>query len=262
MQTQQQLYYTSTGTGPCVVLLHGFCEDGQIWQAVTPHLQQQYRVICPDLPGFGQSGNKTAQSIAEMADAVYELLMFLGVTKCVLAGHSMGGYVSLALAQKHPSILAGLLLFHSTATADNDAKRSGRQNTIASIQQYGTRPFLTQFFPSLFCPQFALQNPQTLQMLRQRAENISPQAIINALYAMMQRPNLSRLLPDMPFPIAFIAGENDTFVPIATTLAECSLPQSSYLSILPNTAHAGMYENPQLSTEKIKEFTGFCFHIG
>ncbi|OWY20157.1 alpha/beta hydrolase [Sphingobacteriales bacterium UPWRP_1] len=255
---QALLPYTRTGQGPCLLLLHGFCEDRFIWQHFLPDLLEEYTVLTPDIPGFGQAADVPFDSIDEMADLVYRLLQTLKISNCVVVGHSMGGYVALALAEKYPSVLAGLLLFHSTAYPDDETKRQGRQNAIASVKQYGTRPFLNQFFTNLFTPNFAQQHPQILQTLFQRAQNLPPQSVIAAMQAMMQRPNRTPVLKHAQFPVGFIAGSHDTFVPLPATLAQCSLPHTASICILPSAAHAAMFECPRESLHAVKDFAGFC----
>ncbi|OWY19730.1 alpha/beta hydrolase [Sphingobacteriales bacterium UPWRP_1] len=259
MAAQQALLpYTCAGRGSALLLLHGFCEDRFIWEHFFPALQEHFTVLTPDLPGFGQAAEVPFGSIDDMADLLYNLLKTLKISTCIVAGHSMGGYVALALAEKYPSVCNGLLLFHSTAHPDDAVKRQGRQNAMASITQYGTRPFLNQFFTNLFTAGFAQQHPQTVQILRQRAQTLPPQTLLAAMQAMMQRPNRTHVLQQVPFPVGFVAGSHDTFVPMSITLAECSLPQTAAIYMLPNAAHAAMFECPEESLNAVKDFAGFC----
>lgn len=111
------LAFVEQGEGQVVVLLHGFCETKELWQDFIPVLAQNYRVIAPDLTGFGESEKLVEEgiTIAKMATQVYDLLQFLGVSKCTLIGHSLGGYVGLAFAKQYGNNTTGvrIISFHS-----------------------------------------------------------------------------------------------------------------------------------------------------
>ena len=108
----KKVAYHSEGTGTPIVLLHGFCFDSRMWEEFTP-LLSNFQIIRIDLSGFGHSELQKESSIKGMADCVHAVLKHLKIKKCVLIGHSMGGYVSLEFAKKHGELLLGLCLFHS-----------------------------------------------------------------------------------------------------------------------------------------------------
>ncbi len=253
--------FKCTGTGPCLVLLHGFCEDSGIWDDFVPELSRKYSVIVPDLPGFGESAALESTTIEDMADAVCKVLQKIGASRFVAVGHSMGGYVALALAEKHPDATSGLMLFHSTAMADCEKKRLDRQAAIDSIEQYGTRPFLTGFFRNLFTEEYALRSPKTVEKLKQRVESLPSKGLTNAISAMMHRTDKTALLSQLNCPIGFIAGDKDSFVPLEKTLVECYLPKMSEIHVLPNVGHAGMFERSVETMEMVDDFTRFCYEV-
>jgi len=145
------LNHSSTGNGPVVVLLHGFCENNQIWKFFEQELSKNYWVICPDLPGFGLSRLETEDSSIEyMADKVYEVLDHYGIRSCTMIGHSLGGYVTLAFAERYVDVLEGIGMFHSTAYADSEERRDARDRSYAFIEEMGVSSFFELFFSSLF----------------------------------------------------------------------------------------------------------------
>ncbi|MDW8296538.1 MAG: alpha/beta hydrolase, partial [Raineya sp.] len=113
----QSLAYIEQGTGKNVVLLHGFCESKEIWKDFLPELAKNFRTIAVDIGGFGESANLLPQpcTMETLAEQVFALLKELQISQAAFVGHSMGGYVALALAEKHPEIIEKLCLFHSTA---------------------------------------------------------------------------------------------------------------------------------------------------
>lgn len=116
------LFYRIIGEGQPIVLLHGFAEDGDIWDQQAVYLKNNYLLIIPDLPGSGRSELSDDVSMEAMAGAVYAILEKEKVAEVIMIGHSMGGYVTLAFAERFPSLLKAFGLFHSTAFADSEEK--------------------------------------------------------------------------------------------------------------------------------------------
>ncbi|HTG56780.1 MAG TPA: alpha/beta fold hydrolase, partial [Niabella sp.] len=116
--------YLAGGEGNAVVLLHGFGVDSSAWVEQINYLQKSYRVIAPDLPGIGVSELTSNVSMEGVAAIVKEILEAEEIEQAAVIGHSLGGYIALAFAEKYPELLSGLGLFHSTAIADNDEKKA------------------------------------------------------------------------------------------------------------------------------------------
>ncbi len=146
-----QIAYTKQGMGNVVVLLHGFGEDGSIWNYQVEYLKDFFTVIVIDLPGSGKSkidswvlmvdGSENVDALYTIefyADCAYALLQKLCIANYTLLGHSFGGYVTLAFAEKYSNILNGFGLIHSTAFADNDQKKANRQRSIELMAEYGS----------------------------------------------------------------------------------------------------------------------------
>src|SRR3990167_3395223 len=116
--------FSDEGKGRAVVFLHGFPESLEIWGALSKELKSTYRIICPDLLGFGGSEcSGYVHNMEEMAAQVKSLLDHLKLRKYVIVGHSMGGYAAMAFAEKYGKHLSGLCMFHSSAAADPTEKR-------------------------------------------------------------------------------------------------------------------------------------------
>ncbi len=118
-----------------------------MWNAQVDTLSQHYRVIAPDLRGFGQSRRSDAFSIESLADDVALFLEQLSALPCVLAGLSMGGYVSLAYAKKYPKDLRGLILVDTKAEADTPEGKAGRKKMIALVRESGSKAVAEQMMP-------------------------------------------------------------------------------------------------------------------
>ena len=118
-----QWCYEERGTGPALVLVHGFPLDHRIWQDQLAELSASFRVIAVDLKGFGQTRSTEAFTIDSMADELSEFINVVGAGPCIVAGLSMGGYVAFSLAARHPEVLDGLVIVCSKAEADSQAAR-------------------------------------------------------------------------------------------------------------------------------------------
>jgi len=151
-----------------VVLLHGYCEDQQMWDHFIPLLPSA-KYITIDLPGFGESEVIPNISIAIMAEVVMAVLKELEIDKTILIGHSMGGYISLAFAEKYPNYLTGLGLFHTHPYADTDLQKASRNKSIDFLERNGVAHYAKQLIPKLFPTGFSRFNKSLVTNLIYRA---------------------------------------------------------------------------------------------
>src|SRR5690349_8852079 len=170
------IFYRIEGKGIAVILLHGFGEDGSVWDEQIP-LKTQCKLIIPDLPGSGASTfikhEPLASTIEFYADCIYALLKNENVDSCIVLGHSMGGYITLAFAEKYPRLLKGFGFVHSTAFSDSEEKKQNRQRGIELMDQYGSYAFLKNTTPNLFSNQFKREHPEKINSLIERGNNFS-----------------------------------------------------------------------------------------
>lgn len=241
-----------------LVLVHGFCSDHQVWDAFVPLLLPHYNLLLPDMAGYGQSDMCDEWTIEGMADRIAALLAAENISSCVLVGHSMGGYVAITFAQRHTHLLKGLLLFHTTAFDDDEVKKRNRRQAIHLIQKYGTRPFLTAFYDSLFTKQYAKQHNDVVNAQELRAEQLSMDVIVRSSEAMIARPDRSFVLSQLPCPVGYVMGQHDTFTTYRRNLDECYLPKISCLYLLPQAGHMSMWEDTEQSSACVLGFAAFC----
>ena len=143
-------YFAESGKGKTIVLLHGFSESSKIWDGFRDQLSDFFRVIVIDLAGHGKSESlDPVHSMELQAEVVFEVLKHCKVKKCLMVGHSMGGYVTLTFATKYPEMLKGICLFHSHPFPDSPEDRKNRSRTISLVEQdkFG---FVARYIPSLF----------------------------------------------------------------------------------------------------------------
>lgn len=252
--------FTVKGKGFPVLFLHGFCEDSSIWDDFAPPIAESgNRVICVNLPGFGASEPLPEEiSIDGMARVVLAVADHLALERFILIGHSMGGYVGLAISELAGGRLAGLGLFHSHPYADSEEKKSGRDKGVAFILKFGHSLFVKQLMPTLFAPEFAAGNIFLVDKLIQRASQYPQVGILNALEAMKNRPDRSDILSAAAFPVLFILGEKDQAIPRELDHRQTTLPQLAMVHVLEKAGHMGMLEAPAATRKICEEFIRFC----
>lgn len=257
-----KIAYTIEGKGTPIVFVHGFGEDSFVWKDYKePFLDAGYSVVVMDLPGFGASEYLENLSIELLADAVYTVIEDAGLKRVVLIGHSMGGYTSLAFAEKYPEKLYGLGLFHSHPYADNEEKKEGRLRSIEVVKAKGTPLFVKQLIPNFFPQKFAQSNTFLVDKLIHRAARFSDASVIAALQAMKNRPDRSSILQNFKLPVLFILGQEDTAIPKDDAMRQTTLIDSASILILEDVGHMGMFEAKKKTQQAILQFAGFCIHL-
>ena len=254
---KKKLSYKKKGKGLPLIFLHGFGEDSRVWDEFVEKFVEDYKVIRIDLPGFGQSDAGEDMTISKMANGVHAVLEKLEVKQCVLIGHSMGGYVSLAFAERHENMLLGLGMFHSQPFADTEEKKKGRQKGIDFIRKYGHSLYIKQLIPALFAKSFANDNQVLIERLTFQANQYESEGIIGGLEAMKNRPDRSEGLKKIKCPVLFIVGKEDQAIPEQNSLEQVHLPDVASIHILPKVGHMGMYEAKKKCTKIIKDFISF-----
>ena len=250
---QHPIHYRVIGKGTAVMLIHGFAEDNSIWNDISAALSENYQLILPNIPGSGGSPAMTIQhSIDDYAAAMLAILQEEQLDKVVVIGHSMGGYIALAMAEKKPSTIKALGLFHSSAYADDVLKIATRQKAISFIQENGSQAFLKTSLPGLFAD--PLQHKKSIDNLLQKAENCSCDTLIQYYEAMIKRPDRTELLVTAKFPVLFVMGFEDKAVPFSHSLQQSHLPPIGHISILRGSAHMGMIEEPAKSLLVLTDF--------
>ena len=249
-----KINYKTCGKGKPVILLHGFGEDSTVWEAQVKFLQAKYFLITPDLPGSGQSEvlQKENISLNDYAEVIKAIILAENLSSVMMIGHSMGGYITFAFAEKYPDLLSAFGLCHSGAYADDAEKIKTREKSIQFIKENGSSAFLKTAVPGLFFNQE--KSKQDIDLLISKGASISQEALIQYYTAMLERPDRTSVLKSFPKPILFIIGEYDKAIPFEHSLQQSHMPACSLIHILRKTAHMGMKEEPQRINEILAEF--------
>ncbi|MCG3167904.1 MAG: 2-succinyl-6-hydroxy-2,4-cyclohexadiene-1-carboxylate synthase [Bacteroidia bacterium] len=251
--------YSVSGEGKVLVLLHGFLESKTIWNDFMVVLEKYFRVVCIDLPGHGESDCIGYVHEMEMnAEAVYAVLQHLNIKSCVMSGHSMGGYVTLAFAEKYPQLLKGICLFHSTALSDSEEKQRDRDRTI-NIVKKDAMTFIRAVIPNLFAPANKEKYKAEIDELINRAGQMSVLGIIATLEGMKIRKDRTAVLKNVQVPVLIIAGKQDTAVPFDSLLPQFALPKHCEALILDNVGHTGFIEAKEETLLRLLSFVDSSF---
>ncbi|NOS92814.1 MAG: alpha/beta hydrolase [Cyclobacteriaceae bacterium] len=241
------LFYKRLGFGPPIILLHGFCETHQIWDGFAESLTADFSVVSFDLPGFGESQLISPLSIESVALRIIQELEALKMNRCVIVGHSLGGYVALAMQQARPELFAGIVLFHSTVFADTEEKKSNRNKTIEFVKNYGVAPFVDTFVTNLFHQK---NHPSVLE-IHKMAMQTPLETLINYSEAMRDRPARDQI---EGFDLLILAGRFDAIIPISVSEQMSTLSDRTTLKVLPSSGHMGMLEDREKSLDSIRAF--------
>ena len=252
---KKSIAFTDEGSGKTIVMLHGFTESLKIWESFAKKLSGKYRVVTIDLPGHGKSESLGAvHSMELMADVVFAVLKKIKAGKCLMIGHSMGGYVTLAFAEKYPQKLKGFCLFHSHCFSDNAAEQENRNRTINIVNQ-DKFTYVAQFIPSLFPVEVHKKYSKDIRRLIRQAAKMNKEGVIAALEGMKSRKDQSELLKNTELPVLFILGLKDSKSPLTRIWEMISMPAVSEILLLRQCGHMGYIEAPEITYEAI---TGFA----
>ncbi|WP_198153503.1 alpha/beta fold hydrolase [Thalassobacillus sp. C254] len=236
------LHYYRRGTGDPLLLLHGFLSTNRVFDKIIPELEKKYDIIAPDLPGHGKSLYNGEETIDEYKDAIIELLHSLNIKKATWAGHSMGGYITMAAVEKAPSFVKRAAFLYSSPAADTEKDKEQRDQNIQLIQNQGLQVFINQKIPDYFSFD---ADPQAMKEAFHHAKQATKEGVIAAIQAMKNRKEQVTVVNEAPLPLLFIEGNKDLVeqpFPVSSRWVEKAKTESS---------HMGMLENPEDFLKKL-----------
>jgi pimeloyl-ACP methyl ester carboxylesterase len=246
-----EFYFKDKGTGVPVVLIHGFCETGEIWDGFDKLLSEFCRVITIDLPGFGKTPLPSVPfTIDDIASLVIDFLASKGIESPVIVGHSLGGYVALAIAVMDPDYSNKIVLFHSSIFSDSPEKQANRDKVIDFVSRNGVIAFTETFVPSLF----ADKNNKAIQWVRSVCDETPINTLVEYTKAMRDRPSREDFVKNFDHDVLVIAGNSDDIIPLEISTKMAHIIKNSHFLVLEGTGHMGMIETPEQAANTIKHF--------
>jgi pimeloyl-ACP methyl ester carboxylesterase len=251
----KKIFYSERGSGRAIVLVHGYLESSAVFDSFTTRLATKYRVISIDLPGHGSSDvYSEIHSMEFFAGVIDGLLQTLGIEKALVAGHSFGGYVTLAFLDVYSHRLAGYCLLHSHPFPDTSENIKKREREI--LLAMAGKKFL--FYPDNIKMMFADMNLlamyEDLERSKKIASEISTEGITAALRGMMQRSSRQAHMELGRVPCLWVLGAHDKYINCEVMKGRVKLPPSASLLILEKSGHLGFIEEEEKTAEALLGF--------
>jgi pimeloyl-ACP methyl ester carboxylesterase len=248
------LPHDDRGSGPAIVFIHGHPFSRAMWAGQVEALSDEFRVIAPDLPGYGASPPLAQiMSMRRFADSVLELLDALGIARSTVVGLSMGGLVAMELGLAAPERVDGVVLAATTAAPVTDEEAERRRRTAADLDAHGMLGHTAEMLPRLFGPA-ASRDPAVTVPIVQTMLRTSPAGAAAALRGRAKRPDYERLLRDLRPPALVVAGDRDAYsTKEVTAQLVAALPEPEVL-ILQGVGHFPNLEAPEEFEAAVRDF--------
>jgi len=219
------------------------------------HLSDEFRILCPDLPGFGESpALENPFSLEQIGDELMHWLSEQQVSESVVIGHSLGGYIALELLRKHKKSISAIGLFNSSAFEDASDKKENRDKLIQFLYHNGLAPFIKTFVPSLFYPATISNYQHVIDQISVDGLTLGADVVAGYAAAMRDREDGMELLHKYSNQILLIAGEHDQNVPLEKSMQMAAILNPNHSNIMPESAHMSLFEQPKACYSAIRSF--------
>ena len=238
-----QMAFTDTGVGQPVVLIHGYPFNRSLWNEQVAALSASYRVVVPDLRGFGESQSSPGPAtMNRMAQDVAQLMDHLEIPRAAVGGLSMGGYVALAFYKQFPSRVRALILADTRAQADTEEGKQTRAQQAEKALTEGMAGIADAMLPKLLTPETVSKRPEIVKRVRDMMLKTNPEGAAAALLGMAERDDQTDLLPRITAKTLILVGAEDALTPAADSEKMHNAIAGSSLVVLENAGHVSNLE--------------------
>ncbi len=249
------LAYTDVGAGPPIVLIHGYPFNRSLWTEQTEALRSKYRVVAPDLRGFGESDSSVGPvRMNQMAEDVAALMDHLEIERAVIGGLSMGGYVALAFARMIPARVKALVLADTRAQADTEEGKQTRWHQAEKAVAEGMAGIADAMLPKLLTPETVSKRPELVKRVRDMMLKTKPEGAAGALLGMAQRDDQTEFIAGILVPTLILVGREDAITPVADSEKMQSLIEGSRLVVIENAGHVSNLEQTEQFNDALLGF--------
>jgi 3-oxoadipate enol-lactonase len=250
-----QMAYTDAGVGRPVVLIHGYPFNRSLWNEQVAALSSSYRVITPDLRGFGETDpSKGPATMNQMADDVARLMDHLRISQAVVGGLSMGGYVALAFYKQFPSRVRALVLADTRAQADTEEAKQTRAQQAEKALSEGMAGIADGMLPKLLTPETVSKRPEVVKRVRDMMLKTKPEGAASALLGMAEREDQTSLLSTITSPTLILVGAEDAITPVADSEKMHNAIAGSRLVVIENAGHVSNLERTDEFNQNLIDF--------
>jgi len=241
-----EIAYEDVGSGPSVVLLHGYPFNRSIWREQVEEVRKNHRVIVPDLRGHGDSAVTPGPATMEsMALDVATLLETLNISRATIGGLSMGGYVALAFYRLFPLRVRSLLLADTRSQADTEEGQQNREQQAERALREGMEGIADALLPKLLAPETLADRPDIVRRVREMMVGTEPEGAASALRGMAVRKDQTSFLSRIIAPTLILVGSNDVLTPAADSELMHREIGGSRLQILEGAGHVSNLERSE-----------------
>lgn len=255
--------YVEVGTRNAVPVLfvHGFPFSHEMWKPQLEVVGKTYRAIAYDVRGHGLSYVGDGQyTIEGHVDDLIGLLDHLGISKTVIVGLSMGGYITLRALERNPERFSAAVLCDTRSDADTNEAKLKRAAGVAGVKKDGSRKFAEGFVQAVFAPETLTARPETVETIRTIISHTPPLSIAGTLLALAGRTDTTLPLSSIAIPVMILVGEHDAITPPASAVSLHQNIRGSEMHVVPRAAHMSNLENPGFFNEKLLAFLKRCEH--
>jgi pimeloyl-ACP methyl ester carboxylesterase len=255
----RRIRWLESGAGWPVLLVHAFPLNADMWRPQLERVPDGWRLIAPDLRGFGRSRlpngpGAPVTSLDDYAEDLEALLDHLKMDELVIGGLSMGGYVTFALFRRSPDRFSGMLLADTKAEADTADGRTARVAMRTLLSERGPDGVADQMLPKLLSDATRAADPTLVDNTRRLIVSNHRDAIDQAIVAMMARPDSGPDLEKVSVPALVVVGEHDVLTPPADAERLHARMSRSILTVIPEAGHLANVERPTEFTRALHDF--------
>ena len=236
------------------VLLHAFPFDAEMFECQNDPFAEITHIIEPDLPGFGHADVEPGITIEGMSDYVIAILDRCGIRKAVIGGVSMGGYVAMAIARRHPDRVSGLVLADTRAEPDDEAAKASRAKAIETVRTQGVAALVDAQIPKMLSATTQREKPELVEWIRKIGYRQNPEGVIAGIQMLRDRPDARLGLQDVKCPTLIVVGEEDTITPPSAAMAMKALIPQATLVTIPNAGHLANCERPEAFNVAVRKY--------
>jgi pimeloyl-ACP methyl ester carboxylesterase len=242
-----------------IVLLHAFPLGAGMWERQIGAIPQAWRLITPDLRGFGGSNDPEtsgAPSMDDYATDVVDLLHDLGISRAVVGGVSMGGYATFSVLRRAPQLVEAVVLADTRVGADTPQGRANRRNMLALLEREGPTGVARDMMPKLLGKTTRETNPEMESTVRRLIKQHSSAAIRGAIFRMMDRQDAAAVLASLRVPALVVVGEEDELTPVEESRRIAEAIPGSTMVVIPAAGHLSNMEQPEAFNAALVSFLG------
>jgi pimeloyl-ACP methyl ester carboxylesterase len=254
------LAYEEAGSGPALLLVHGFPHDRRLWSGQLAGLARHARCLAPDLRGFGGSTVREPYTIDRYADDLADFLRALGISRAVVCGLSMGGYIAFAMLRRHRVLVRALVLADTRATADTREARENREQLVSLVEREGVASLAARQLERSVGTSTLDRRPHVVDAVRRMMTSVPAEGAIGALRAMAARPDATPQLASIVAPTLVIGGTEDEITPPHELRALAAAIPGSRLAMLEGCGHLSPIERPEAFNDVVAGFLETLLH--